>query len=588
MNTESAARRWFWLGAMTVLSGGLPVWGAVGPKTPAGPDGRPKKIFAHHMGCYPVATAATAHHRANDAHKVRHDGKQQHDAYGDRWRNWPLVPDGMRVDLEASADLEIRRALRGGIDGFAIDAWAGGDGAKKVFDALLKVAKEKDYPFEVTVCLDPSCLGKGDMLEIIARELKAILAKHGDNPKLARRDGKLLVFGYQSIWPGLTYALSRPEVVKKYAEPPQRWQNPDLRKSPETWKLYAEAFETIRKNVGQPLYLHYGMGAFYHPIYKQTTDDDKVAAAAFFAKHFQAVGEFIERGRVCDRMATAVRAAGAEWSQPMFYQYENIGWGGNRIGNGADILRECWAAARRNRSTLIQFITWSDYTENTHLAPAYDTRYAILDLNRHFVDWWKTGKEPTSDRDKMYLIYRKYPKGATFYPFQAKQPDSGGMLEVLTILPLPATVRLPGRDAEWQAPAGMSYKQFPLTPGSVSAEIVRDGKVAVRLDSPEPITDRPFREQNSMAACSTEFDRHWKLDFPDAKPVFRGEYADDDNDGLPNWYEMYWFGKFLDFSTATAADPNADPDGDGKTNLQEYLARTDPTQAPGETKPAGD
>jgi hypothetical protein len=32
-------------------------------------------------------------------------------------------------------------------------------------------------------------------------------------------------------------------------------------------------------------------------------------------------------------------------------------------------------------------------------------------------------------------------------------------------------------------------------------------------------------------------------------------------------------------STATCADPAADGDGDGKTNLQEYLDQTDPTSA---------
>ena len=119
---------------------------------PTGAD-RPKKIYAHYMGCYPVAAAATAHHRANDAHKIRHDGAGQFDAIGDRWRNWPLVPDGMKLTLQQSADLEIRRALRGGIDGFAIDAWAGGQGAKDVLDALLQVARDKDYPFEITICL---------------------------------------------------------------------------------------------------------------------------------------------------------------------------------------------------------------------------------------------------------------------------------------------------------------------------------------------------------------------------------------------------------------------------------------------------
>ncbi len=48
---------------------------------------------------------------------------------------------------------------------------------------------------------------------------------------------------------------------------------------------------------------------------------------------------------------------------------------------------------------------------------------------------------------------------------------------------------------------------------------------------------------------------------------------DSDNDGLPDSWELAWFG-----STSTYG-PNSDPDGDHQTNLQEYLAGTDPTSA---------
>ena len=62
--------------------------------------------------------------------------------------------------------------MRAGIDGFAIDAWAGGDNAEKVFSALIKVAEEKDYPFEITICLDAGIRQRGaDQLDQVgARE----------------------------------------------------------------------------------------------------------------------------------------------------------------------------------------------------------------------------------------------------------------------------------------------------------------------------------------------------------------------------------------------------------------------------------
>jgi hypothetical protein len=64
----------------------------------------------------------------------------------------------------------------------------------------------------------------------------------------------------------------------------------------------------------------------------------------------------------------------------------------------------------------------------------------------------------------------------------------------------------------------------------------------------------------------------------DPAPLLRGLEADDDSDGLPNWFEMYWFGKFMDWKTATVADPKAIGAG-GKTLLEHYQNQTDPTPA---------
>jgi len=546
----------------------------------AAPDeDAPRKVFAHYMGCYPVAAAATAWHRQHDPGVMRHDGERQFDRGGDRWRNWPLVPDGMRLSLEDAADLEIRRALRAGLDGFAIDAWAGGEDAKRMFTALITVARDRDYPFEITICLDPGIQSNQGLTDSI----RWMLDQHGDNPKLARRDGKPLIFGYMSNFIGFRHGAgvlaNRPEHADADARELRR--DRDLRLTPEGWAIMADGHRQMERDIGQPLYFHYCMSAFFHQVPNQLHNEDTlIAAAAFMAGQFDAVGAFLGHGPRYDRMAGAVREAGAEWSQPLYYQYENLYWGGNRISQGSDILRTTWEAARRNESTLIQFVTWNDYTENTHLAPGYETRYAVLDLNRYYVDWWKTGVEPTPEHDKIYLFFRKYPVDATIFPFQPIQPERDGVIEVLTILTEPARMRLPGRDAEWDAPAGLSWRHMPVTPGPLAVELLRDGEVVQRLDSPEPITQRPFRQMNSMAAVSTEFERHWREDFGEEEPpLLRGLYADDDGDGLPNWFEMYWFGTFLDWSTATGADPAA-IGADGKTLLEHYLDQTDPTLAP--------
>ncbi len=50
------------------------------------------------------------------------------------------------------------------------------------------------------------------------------------------------------------------------------------------------------------------------------------------------------------------------------------------------------------------------------------------------------------------------------------------------------------------------------------------------------------------------------------------EPTDTDGNGLPDLWQLHYFGHL-------GVDPNADPDGDGLSNLQEYLNHTDPTTA---------
>lgn len=539
----------------------------------AAPPGRPRQIFAHYMGCFPAGTGPTAYYRAMEP-QLRHDRRDYVLSLGGRTRNWPLLPPGPKLSAEASADLEIRRAIRIGLDGFSMDAWAGQDGAKATLDALFKVAEEKDYPFQLTICLDPSCHPASKskdqpeaMIEDFAKSIKWLLDKHGQSPKLARRDGKPLIFGYSS------------RIVPRLKGPEDQ----------EQWAKIPAAYREIERRVGTPLYFHYAMEHFFVGCELNRWPESRpphepgqwyVKATAAMAAAFPAVGAFIDTDftREIPAMAAAAKAQGAEWQQPVWHEYQNM-LGSLHVEPGTDLMRERWRLARETGSTLIQYITWNDYGEETNLAPGYHTRYAIYDLTGYQVQWWKTGRQPKPDHDRIYLTYRAYPPGSRSYPFHTRR-NAPGAIEVLTILTAPATIRLPGRDAGYEAPAGLHVQQFPLTPGPLAVTLERRGKVLRELVSPDVISERPFREDNAMFCTSTEEERHWRADFGETPMPNFSESGDDDGDGLPNWFEMYWFGRFLDAATASAADPAADPDRDGKTNIEEYLAQTDPTKPP--------
>ncbi len=555
----------------------------------------PKKVFAHYMGCNPIGTASIYYHRQNDGQAVRHDAAVGTAAYfGGHLRNWDLVDPTRALSAEESADLEIRRALRIGIDGFAIDAWAGDKDARRVLDVLFKVAEEKDYPFELTICIDPVCGGN------IVDSVKELLAAHGQSPKLARRDGRPLIFGYQSIWTGYNH------LARVASERVDR-----LRAEPIGWHILGQSLTEAARQVGQPVYYHYCLSWFFLNVEPRLLPKDALTqAAGVLGRYADALGGFGYLGSQQPAIARAVRASGAEWSLPVgMFQKENIPFE-CAIPKGTDWMH--WGqAALEQDATLIQIVTWNDYGENTCIAPAYNTRYTLYDLTGYEIALWKTGKAPAPDRDRVYLIYRKYPPQSKVFPFHAMFPGvEGGVIEVLTILPKPATVRLPGRAIDFEAPAGFHRRQFPVTSGPLVAELVRDGQVQLRLESPEPITDAPFREDNGLVCWSSEEARLWKEDFGATPPFWYSEYGDGDGDGLPNWFEMYWFSKdrgftpkradddlleeqpevrysrWLDLRTAGYAEPAADPDADGRTNLEEYEAQTDPTVGPAPQTPS--
>lgn len=541
---------------------------------PVAPAARPRKVYAHYMGCFPAGSGPLDYARYQEAPKLRHDSANEVSRFGGHIRNWDLVPFNVHLTAEQSADLEIRRAVRIGIDGFAIDAWAGSDSAKATLNALFKVAEEKDYPFEITICVDPNCLGK----ETAVTAIQYLLEKHGKSPKLARRDGKPLIFGYQSVWLGIGYGMSKfgakPEWKGKEGQIPN---SVELRATPEGWTYLGEAMQDLQKQVGQPLYIHYCMSAFDYGVdRKDLTQEMLPKAAAIIAKHVGAVGSFGWLGPKQDEIGKAVLAAGAEWSCPVgMYEKENVPYE-CYMPPGTNWVSECWERAITGRATLLQLITWNDYGENTNIAPGYNSRYSLYDLTGYYVKWWKTGAAPIPDHDYVYLNYHKYPADSPVFPFKVKFADvKEGALEVVTILPRPATIRLPGRQIQYESPAGFFRKQFPLTPGQVSAELVRDGKVALQLKSPEPITDKPFREDHGLVCYSTEFMRHWKSDFGNAPPLLYSEYGDNGH-GLPNWFAQYWYGKFLDFSPGADVDAKA-RGANGMTNLESWESQIDPT-----------
>lgn len=553
---------------------------------------QPKRmIFAHYMGSYPAAAAAHAHHYRQQPRDISPENKSSYSQLGGRTTNWCLAPQEWyfgSTSLRQTAELEIKRAMRMGLDGFAIDAWASPELARPLLELFLTIASEQKLPFYVTLCLDPSCHkvktdtyddSAGGHVGGMYDTVRFLLSTYGDHPNLARIDGKPLIFTYstQGFLPKEKHLLGGGK------DEPARWREPLI--------LFNGLRDMVRKEFKTELFIHHDIDNEFNGLNMSLFKDARpphqpgpiIAELAGYLARGEgklqgqdAIGGFLGANwkPEYELVAQKVKSAGKTWAIPMSHQYNNL-MGSLHVQPGTDMLRYYWDMARKTDSTLIQYVTWNDYGEDTNLSPATATRYTIYDLTAHEIQWWKTGKQPTCDHDKLYLTYRRYPEGATIFPLNSHR-FVNGVLEVATILTKPGTIVLPGRSASYEAPAGLYVKQFPLSAGNVTAQVIRNGKVELEVASPDPISDKPWREANSMVCYSSEFERQWKIDFPDTPVQTYAEYGDADNDGLPNWFEMLYFGKLGDYSTATQANPQDDPDGDGLTNMQEYQQQSNP------------
>jgi hypothetical protein len=81
--------------------------------------------------------------------------------------------------------------------------------------------------------------------------------------------------------------------------------------------------------------------------------------------------------------------------------------------------------------------------------------------------------------------------------------------------------------------------------------------------------------QRRFAALYGNDPANWFVAAPSAAQSNALNSLDSDSDGLPDEWELQYFSSISD----PQASPNADPDGDGFTNLQEYLAGTNPLDA---------
>lgn len=572
----------------------------------------PKKIFAHYMGCLPLELfPALAYKECFEA--ARYGSKEYRQAIGGKYFNWPLLPDRWKQDGVEAAALEIRRAMRAGIDGFAVDL-SGRELALSTFRDLIHAAEKYNYPFEIAVCLDAPFRHAG--------MIRYVLDQFSTSPKLARRNGKIVFLGYAShrdtqmlvgeylqrrtsgtvkepagytsttVFPGM------PRLPRIRIDYPNINNLGQLWDSPEGFAAFGETRRGYEQqlNDGAPFYEQFELSAVLRgqsPL--PDSHQARKELIAQLAKDYDSLGNFLIPLNATDEQileyAGIARKAGAEWGSAICYQYDRPYGGRLHCPLIVENMIRLWDMAEKTGSSILQLTTWNDYPEGTMISPTRETRYVYSALNAHFAARWKTGKAILPTKDAIYAIYHKYaPDDArrSFPYLPSRVPEYRNVIEVVTILTAPGQISMPGREMNYTAPAGFYYQTVPASVGDVVVTLSRNGQTALELHCGEPITDKPFRAEATPCAFSTDFMEFWHEDFGDIPPAsLEGYYATRKGSRFPNWFRMVYFGRNGDFANLPDVAGEDDPDGDGLSNEDEFLHGTDPTVPDASTYPKG-
>jgi glucan endo-1,3-alpha-glucosidase len=219
--------------------------------------------------------------------------------------------------------------------------------------------------------------------------------------------------------------------------------------------------------------------------------------------------------------AAVLHSAGKLYMAPICLQF----WGANANRyyeySGAAGMRALWMdAINVTHPDWVEIVTWNDFIEGTYVSPIDDpnkypganflnstgvplgtlgyfhSHQGASALLSFFIQWYKTGVEPTITRDAIYYFYRTQLKDseAASPPVAHKFGPIADRLYITANLTAPAELRVTtgGRTAVMPLPAGSTDVQTPLFAGDPPfIELLRKGSVLATGKAKEPVLAAP-------------------------------------------------------------------------------------------------
>jgi hypothetical protein len=193
---------------------------------------------------------------------------------------------------------------------------------------------------------------------------------------------------------------------------------------------------------------------------------------------------------------------GKLWMQPVAFQDSRPRSATFEESANSLTNRQGWQLADQEHAEWVRLITWNDYSESTAMAPSVVHGWRILDMNAYdIVRFKQLGRPPRILRDALFVSYRDQPVSARpVYPETSlMQGVSTGVpprdtIEVVAFATAPSRVFIRAGTQYYSCtvPAGRGICVFPLSLGSISAEMWRDGAVVATARSNADVTETPY------------------------------------------------------------------------------------------------
>jgi hypothetical protein len=426
----------------------------------------PRKVFAHYMPNFPISIDNKDGDK--DYYTTQYltvDGENGiHAAYGGFLRDRPLPRAHSNLRDWQLADLgtEIGQAKSVGIDGFAVDVIDPREPSDVIDRILQATAQTGDFTVLITADMT------GPLGAMTAVDFAADVAPYLTAPAAFRlSDGRPVLGAFaaerqEPAWWVSVFAILRDQFKVAVAFVPTFL---DVADNPEKFAPFSYGFS---------------MWGGRNPN-AMTVDDTGPGSAVDVIQRTDKLGKL--------------------WMQPVAFQDNRPRAGTFQESANSLTNRLAWQLADQQHAEWVQLITWNDYAESTAMAPSMAHGWRILDMNAYDIVRFKFGGPPPIVRDALFVSYRnepfsarpEYPETSLMHVVPTSVPPRD-TIEVVAYATAPAQVfvRAGTQHYSCQVPAGRGICTFPLSLGSISAEMRRNCVVVATARSDADVTETPY------------------------------------------------------------------------------------------------